>query len=201
MADPTLYLDLSSPYAWLATERAERVLGVAPRLEPIVLGAIFQVRGWGSWGHTDARAEGMAEIERRAAAYGLPPVVWPEVWPGNSLHGARAAVWAERHGRGDAFIRAAYRAIFGAGRDVADHAVLREVAAEAGLPAGELEDAIADPELKDELKRRTNAAIELGVRGVPTLRIGDELIFGDDRLETAPTLRGQSPSSEVNNWA
>ena len=180
---PLLYLDLSSPYAWLATERAERVLGVAPKLEPIVLGAVFQVRGWGSWGHTDEREAGMAEIERRAAAYGLPPVRWPEVWPGNSLHGARAAVWAEHHGRGDAFIRAAYRAIFGEGSDVADHDVLRDVAAAIGLPPHELEEAIADPALKDELKQRTSAAIEAGVRGVPPLRIGDELVFGDDRLD------------------
>src|SRR4051812_10604369 len=144
MAGPVLYIELSSPYAWLATERAERVLGVAPRLEPVVLGAIFHVRGWGSWGHTEEREPGMAEIERRAAAYGLPPVRWPEVWPGNSLHGSRAAVWAERHGRGDAFIRAAYRAIFGDGRDVADHAVLRDVAARAGLPADQLEAALPD---------------------------------------------------------
>jgi 2-hydroxychromene-2-carboxylate isomerase len=188
MAEPILHLDLSSPYAWLAAERAESVLGVAPRLEPIVLGAIFRVRGWGSWAHTGRRAAGMAEVERRAAAYGLPPVVWPEVWPADSLHGARAAVWAERHGRGDAFIRAAFRAIFGAGRDVADHDVLRDVSAEVGLPAAELEDAIAEPALKEELKRRTTAAIDRGVRGVPTLQIGDELIFGDDRLETATLL-------------
>jgi 2-hydroxychromene-2-carboxylate isomerase len=182
---PELFYDLGSPYAYLAVERAERVLGVAPVLRPVLVGAIFVARGHGSWSQTQGRAEGIAEIERRAAAYGLPPVRWPPGWPPNTLPAMRAAVWAERHGRGAAFARAAFRRAFAAGEDLADVAVLARAAAGAGLPAGELAAALADPAIKDELRARTEAALALGVRGVPTLRIGERLLYGDDRLEEA----------------
>jgi 2-hydroxychromene-2-carboxylate isomerase len=185
MSRPELFYDLGSPYAYLAVERAERVLGVAPVLRPVLLGAIFAARGHGSWSQTPARAEGIAEVERRAAAYGLPPVRWPPGWPPNTLPAMRAAVWAERRGRGTPFARAAFRRAFAAGEDLADIAVLAAAAAETGLPAGELAAAIADPAVKDDLRARTAAALALGVRGVPTLRAGGHLLYGDDRLEEA----------------
>ena len=46
---PLLFYDLGSPYAYLAVERAERVLGAPPELRPVLLGAIFAARGSGSW--------------------------------------------------------------------------------------------------------------------------------------------------------
>ena len=180
-----LYIDPASPYAYLAAERAERVLGAMPRLEPIVLGAIFQHRGWGSWAHTDTRAANVAEIERRAAAAGLPPVAWPAGWPANSLHASRCVVWAERHDRATALALRLMRAAYQEGRDLADAAVLRDAVADVGLPADEVDAAIADPAIKADLRARTDAAIAAGVAGVPTLRIGDRLLYGDDRLEEA----------------
>src|SRR4051794_980023 len=93
-----LYYDLMSPYAYLAAARVETVLGERPRFEPVLVGAIFHLRGSGSWGQTDRRAEGMAECERRAAAYGLPPIAWPDPWPGNSLHAMRVARLATHAG-------------------------------------------------------------------------------------------------------
>jgi 2-hydroxychromene-2-carboxylate isomerase len=100
-----LYYDLASPYAYLAVSRAAEVLGEAPRLQPVLVGAIFGWRGRGSWALTDQRDAGEAEIERRAAAYGLPPLVWPSGWPLNSLGPMRAAIHAERQGAGEAFAR------------------------------------------------------------------------------------------------
>jgi len=182
---PELFYDLGSPYAYLAVERAERVLGVAPVLRPVLLGAIFAARGHGSWSQTPARDEGIAEVERRAAAYGLPPLRWPPGWPPNTLHAMRAAVWADRAGRGAAFAAAAFRRAFAAGEDLADVAVLEAAAADAGLPAAALADAIADAAIKDDLRARTETALGLGVRGVPTLRAGGRLLYGDDRLEVA----------------
>ena len=44
---PTLFYDLGSPYAYLAVERAPAVLGVKPRLEPVLVGGIFALRGHG----------------------------------------------------------------------------------------------------------------------------------------------------------
>ena len=182
---PRLFYDLGSPYAYLAVERAPSVLGVDPLLEPILLGPIFVLRGHGSWAHTDTRATNVAEVERRAAAAGLPPVAWPPGWPPNTLHAMRAVLWAGHHGRGDAFARAAFRHAFVRGADLGAAAELRDVARAVGLPDAELEGAIADPAIKQELKDRTARAIDLGVRGVPTVAAAGRRFYGDDHLEEA----------------
>jgi 2-hydroxychromene-2-carboxylate isomerase len=184
---PTLYYDLASPYAYLAVARAADVLAEAPRLQPVLVGAIFAHRGWGSWAHTAARAANQADIEARARRYGLPPIAWPPGWPANSLSAMRAAVWAQAaHGAGEAFARAAYRSAFADGHDLAQVATLQDVAGAAGLPGAELPQAIADPGIKAALREATDTAIALGVRGVPTLALPDgRLLFGDDRLEEA----------------
>jgi len=186
---PLLFYDLGSPYAYLAVERAERVLGAPPELHPVLLGAIFAVRGHGSWSATPRRDAGMAEVERRASAYGLPPLRWPAGWPPNTLAAMRAAVWADREGRGGLFARAAFRRAFAEGADLADPRVLADIAAAAGLDGAALAGAIAARDVKDDLRARTEAALDLGVRGVPTLAIGDRLLYGDDRLDEASGLR------------
>lgn len=183
----TLYYDLGSPYAYLSVQRAATALGTAPRLQPVLAGAIFNHRGHGSWGHTDARAANQAEIEARAARYGLPPIQWPLGWPPNTLQAMRAIVWAQQaHDAGGAFARAAFHAAFAEGADLGDLAVLVAIAGRAGLPAADLAPGIADPAVKAALRAATDAAITLGVRGVPTLARDDgRLLFGDDRLEEA----------------
>ncbi len=183
----TLYYDLGSPYAYLTVERAAAVLGTAPHLQAVLAGAIFNHRGHGSWGHTEARATNQAEIEARAQRYGLPPIQWPPGWPPNTLQAMRAIVWAQQaHGAGDAFARAAFHAAFAEGADLGAIAVLTTIASRAGLPATELATGIADPAVKTTLREDTDAAIALGVRGVPTLTTDDgRLLFGDDRLEEA----------------
>ena len=185
MSEPVLFIDLSSPYAYLAGERAASVLGVDPRNEPVVLGAIFRMRGRGSWGHTGRREAGMAEVERRARAYGLPPIAWPPGWPASSLHAHRAVLWAERHDAAQRLIRVVFRAVFADGRDIEDPGTVRDAVDALGLDAAEMEQAVEDPALKEELRARTAAAWEAGVRGIPTLRVGDELFSGDDQLEAA----------------
>jgi len=131
----------------------------------------------------------MAEVERRAAAYGLPPLGWPADWPPNTLAAMRAAVWAEREGRGAPFAHAAFRRAFAEGADLADPRVLADIAVAVGLDGTALGGAIAAPDVKDDLRARTEAALDLGVRGVPTLAVGDRLLYGDDRLEEASGLR------------
>ena len=185
----TLYYDLASPYAYLAFMRAADVLGEAPKLQPVLLGAIFVHRGHGSWSQTPARAENIAAVEERAKAYHLPPVTWPPGWPPNSLNAMRAVFWARRE-QGDAaaeaFSRVAYRLAFAEGQDLGDVAVLERAAAEAGLDAAALRDGVADPAVKAALREATDLAIARGVVGVPTLETADgRLLFGDDRLAEA----------------
>ena len=68
-----------------------------------------------------------------------------------------------------------------------------EVGGQVGLDRDRLEAATQDPEIKRALRAATDAAYELGVIGVPTLAIDDELFWGDDRLEDAAEhLKGLS---------
>jgi 2-hydroxychromene-2-carboxylate isomerase len=179
-----LYLDAGSPYAWLAAERAEEALGVEVAFEPVLLGAIFAARGWGSWSETDAREEGMREVERRAAAYGFPPVRWPEPWPGNTLLAMRVAVAAAERGVAREYLRGALRAGFSAGRDLSLPAEVAAVACAVGIDE-DVEALAADPAVKLGLRERTDAAIALGVQGVPSVVVAGQAYWGDDRLEEA----------------
>ncbi|MGN6189418.1 MAG: 2-hydroxychromene-2-carboxylate isomerase [Conexibacter sp.] len=181
MPAPRFFVDVGSPYAWLAAERVEAVLGCEVVWEPVLLGAVFAARGFGSWSLTDAREDGMAEVERRAAAYGLPPVRWPEPWPGNYLLAMRCAVAAAEAGRARDFLLAALRAGFVEGRDLSDPAAVTDVAGE------ELLSAASTPAVKDALRARTERAIALGV---PTVVVGDQAFWGDDRLEEAAAAVG-----------
>ena len=182
---PQLYFDLGSPYAYLAVERAESVLGRAPTLVPVLVGAIFGWRGHGSWALTDQRRAGMAEIERRAREYGVPPMDWPPNWPANALSAMRCATWAARQRRVQDLAVSVGRRQWTQGADIADLDVLAACAGEAGLDAAEMLDAIRTPELKEQLRAITERAWDLGVKGVPTLRVGERLFFGDDRVEEA----------------
>ena len=179
------FVDVGSPYAWLAAERVEAVLGAEVDWEPVLLGAIFASRGSGSWSLTEARAQGIEEVERRALAYGLGPVRWPEPWPGNTLLAMRCAVAADARGAGRAFLLAALRAGFVHGRDLSDPAAVADVASAAGIEGDALLAAASTPEVKAALRERTDAAIALGVRGVPSVVVGDQAFWGDDRLEDA----------------
>jgi len=180
-----MYFDLGSPYAYLALSRAESVLGVRPELQPVLLGAIFARRGFGSWAHTQAREGRVAEIEARAQRYGLPPLRWPAGWPGNGLMAMRCATWAGEHGRGEAFARAVFERQFVEGGEIADLEMLLGCARDADLDAEALSGALGQSAVKESLREASDRAWEAGVRGVPTLRIGESLFYGDDQLELA----------------
>jgi 2-hydroxychromene-2-carboxylate isomerase len=187
MARATFYFDLGSPYAYLTAERIDEVLGADVLWQPVSLGAIFKATGRSSWalGDPARRAQGIREVERRAQAHGLPPLRWPEPWPSNYLFAMRAATFAFRSGRGREFTLRAFRDAFARGHDLAVAENVLGAAADAGLDPGAVAAATADPEVKLALRSATDAALARGVHGVPTVAIGGELFWGDDRLQDA----------------
>jgi 2-hydroxychromene-2-carboxylate isomerase len=186
VADPAVfYYDLGSPYAYLAAERLTQVLPEIPVWQPILLGGIWKETGGRSWAVTDGREAGVAEIERRAADYGLMPIRWPEGWPNNTLNAMRVAVWAQQIGRTVAFSLAAFRQAFAGGKDLSDMDFVLMAAAACELHPNAVLKAIETQSVKDKLREATREAYERGVRGVPTIAVGDKLFYGDDRLEEA----------------
>lgn len=182
---PVFYYDLGSPYAWLAAERIHEVMPVTPIWQPILLGGIWQQTGGGSWSLTDARADGIGEVERRAREYELMDVRWPEGWPNNSLLAMRAATFAQQAGRAVAFSLAAFRQAFCAGRDISDLDNVLIAAAACELHPNAVTRGIESKSVKDRLRAATDEAAARGVVGVPTVAVGDDLFWGDDQLEAA----------------
>ena len=191
MEQPVFYFDLGSPYSYLTAERLQQALPVMPVCQPILLGGIWQQSGGRSWGVTDARDAGQKEVERRAGEYGLMPVRWPEGWPNNTLQAMRVATFAQTIGRAVAFSLAAFRQAFAGGRDLSDVDNILIAAAACELHPNAILKALETQSVKDRLKEATAEAYERGVRGVPTIAVGDELFYGDDRMEeAASSLRG-----------
>ncbi len=185
--ETTFYFDLGSPFAYLAAERIESLLPEPIVWQPVSLGALFKLTGRSSWALGDAgsRQSGMAEVERRAYGYKLEPVLWPDPWPTNYLYAMRAATYAFQVGRGRQFTEKAFRQAFERGRDLALVEHVLEAAEQAELDPRAVDDATRDPEIKLALRRATDAAHARGVFGVPTVAVGDELFWGDERLEDA----------------
>ncbi len=180
------FYDLNSPYAYLAAHRVDDVLGADVDWCPIAFGPLLGATQRVPWSLTPGeREEGIAECERRAAAYGLPPIRWPEGWPAEtySVAGARAALVAKRHGRGRGLSLALFEQVFVHGGRLDDPAVVDAAGAAAGLDG--VGEAITDPAIKQELRDRTGEAMALGVVGIPTVEVGGSLFWGDDRLDEA----------------
>jgi 2-hydroxychromene-2-carboxylate isomerase len=189
---PVFYFDLGSPFAYLAAERIDQLFDEPVRWQPVSLGALFKLTGRSSWALGDYRRRqaGMADIEARARRYGLPPMRWPDPWPSHYLMAMRAATFAFEAGRGREFTMQAFRDAFTRGHDLSIPANVLRAAADAGLEASAVEAATQDPAIKAALKDATDAAYGRGVFGVPTVAVGDELFWGDDRLEEAAALLG-----------
>jgi 2-hydroxychromene-2-carboxylate isomerase len=187
MADerPVFYFDLGSPYSYLAAERVNSLLPVVPVWQPVLLGAIFNARGHGSWSQTDEREAGMAEVERRAREYGLPEIRWPDPWPGNTLTAMRAATFAQQTGRTVAFALAAFRQAFAGGRDLSDVDNVLLAAAACELHPRAVLTGIEMKSVKEQLRDATDEAIARGVMGVPSIAVGGQVFWGDDRLDEA----------------
>lgn len=186
---PTFYYDLGSPYAYLAAERINGLFAGAglepPEWQPVLLGGLFKRFGRSSWGLGPERERGMAECERRAAEYGLPPIRWPDPWPPNGLFVMRAATYAKEIGRTVSFSLAAFRQAFAAGRDLSEPDNVLLAAAAAEIHPRALLSAVRREAVKSALRDATERAGDLGVRGVPTVVVDDGRFWGDDRLERA----------------
>ena len=183
----TFYFDVGSPYAYLAAERLDRLLPEPARWQPVLLGGLYKLTGRSSWALGDyrRRQRGMAEIERRARGYALPPNMWPDPWPTDYLSAMRVVTYAFEVGRGREVAARAFRDAFVRGRDLNIRAHVLDVAERSGLDRGEAARAMSDPAIKTALRAATEAAHARGVFGVPTVAADGELFWGDDRLEDA----------------
>jgi 2-hydroxychromene-2-carboxylate isomerase len=193
MAGPTIefWYEFASTYSYPAAMRVERLATaarVAVRWRPFLLGPIFGAQGWNDSPFNIYPAKGKnmwRDLERICAAEDIPLVQPPFRFPQNGLKAARIALSGEAAGWTPAFTRAIYTANFAEQKDISDDAVLAAVLTKLGLDAAAIVAAANTAENKDKLKKQTEEGIARGLYGAPSFFAGDELFWGNDRLEQA----------------
>lgn len=186
------WFEFASTYSYLSAMRIEEAAqrhGLTVVWEPFLLGPIFAAQGWTSSPFNLYPSKGRymwRDMERLCDMRGLP-FVRPGTFPQNGLAAARLALVARELDRIAPFARAVYSAEFGRGQDISNPAVLTKCWETAGLPLHAMEQARAT-ETKKALFVQGERAIQAGLFGAPSFVVGDELFWGDDRLDQALAL-------------
>jgi 2-hydroxychromene-2-carboxylate isomerase len=81
------------------------------------------------------------------------------------------------------YVDAVYHAIWVEGRNMNDPATVATVLKEAGFDRPQFQDLASDPEVKERLKANSSEAVGRGVFGAPTFFVGDQMYWGQDRLD------------------
>ena len=193
MAGLDFYFDFSSPYGYLAAERIDAIAerhGRATAWRPFLLGAVFQKTGGTPL--VDQPMKGpysRHDMLRSARLHGIAFNV-PDPFPVNSIAACRAFYWlADRDpAQAHALARALYRGYFADNRDLSKPDTVIETARGLGVDGDALAAALRDQAVKDRLRAENDAALARGVFGSPTVFVGDEMFWGNDRLD------------QVNRW-
>ncbi|MFY1054826.1 2-hydroxychromene-2-carboxylate isomerase [Ectopseudomonas khazarica] len=182
------FFDLGSPASYLAHTQLPalcRDCGAALVYRPMLLGGVFQATGNASPAMIPAKGRYMIrDLARYAERYGVPMRFNPH-FPINTLSLMRLLVAVQLHQpeRLDDALQALFQATWVDGVNMGDPARVAEVLAAASLDAAALQQQIGEPAVKDALKATTEEAVRRGVFGAPTCFVGDDMYFGQDRLE------------------
>lgn len=182
------YFDVGSPaayIAWTQLPRIAREAGANIAYRPFLLGGVFHATGNRS--PTEVPSKGrylLDDLDRFARRYAAPFRHNPH-FPINTLALMRIATGLQMRepARMLPYTDAVYRAIWVEARDMNDPATVGEVLQQAGFDAQQMLALAGDPEVKERLKAVTQDAVARGVFGAPTFFVGDQMFWGQDRLD------------------
>lgn len=182
------YFDFGSPTSYLAYTQLPAICAEAGAelvYRPVLLGGVFQATGNASPIAVPAKGRyTLTDMARFARRYGVPLKMNP-YFPINTLTLMRAAtgVQLRQPERFEALLACVFRGMWVEALNLGDPAVLGPWLAEAGFDPQALLALTAEQEVKDTLKANTEAAIQRGMFGAPTMFVGDDMFFGQDRLD------------------
>jgi 2-hydroxychromene-2-carboxylate isomerase len=185
------WFEFASTYSYPAAMRVEhmaKAAGVDLVWRPFLLGPIFGAQGWNDSPFNIYPAKGAnmwRDLERICDAEGLTLTRPPVAFPQNGLHAARIALLGAGESWGPQFVRSVYQANFAKQKDISDLQVLAAILNAQGLDAASVMAQATTPENKEHLKAQTAEGIARGLYGAPSFFVGDELFWGNDRLEAA----------------
>lgn len=182
------FFDLGSPATYLAYTQLPKICEQTDSqlvYKPILLGGVFKATGNASPATIPAKGRYMfQDLDRYAKRYGVPLKFNPH-FPINTLMLMRAVTGMQlRHPeRFQAFIDCLFHALWVEGRSLDDPATVAAVLTRNGFDPNEVLALTADEDVKAALKDNTEQAVKRGVFGAPCMFIGDQMFFGQDRLD------------------
>jgi 2-hydroxychromene-2-carboxylate isomerase len=182
------FFDFGSPTSYLAyTQLPKLAAECGARLiwRPMLLGGVFKATGNASPVTVPAKGRWMnQDMARWARRYGVTLAMNPH-FPINTLTLMRGAVGLQMRQPADfeRYVDTVFRAMWETPRNMGDSAVLAETLQRAGFDAAAFTALVNDPEVKARLVANTEEAVTRGVFGAPTMFVGKQMFFGQDRLD------------------
>ncbi|MBB2887252.1 MULTISPECIES: 2-hydroxychromene-2-carboxylate isomerase [Pseudomonas] len=191
------FFDLGSPATYLAYTQLPKICAQTDSqliYKPMLLGGVFKATGNASPVTIPAKGRYMfQDLDRYAKRYGVPLKFNPH-FPISTLMLMRAVTGMQlRHPeRFQAFIDCLFHALWVEGRSLDDPATVAAVLTQNGFDPNEVLALTADENVKAALKQNTEEAVQRGVFGAPSMFVGNQLFFGQDRLDfVLEALRAQ----------
>lgn len=184
------WFDFGSTYSYPAALRIEALaqpLGVDVIWRPFLLGVIFGRQGLSTSPfklHAEMERYMWRDVARVCAELGIA-FHRPRRFPQNGILGARVVARFAEEPWVSAFIKTLFSANFERDQDIAEHQTVAHCLESVGVDAASVIEDATTTESKLALRGQTDRAIALGIFGAPTMRIGEELFWGNDRLEQA----------------
>jgi 2-hydroxychromene-2-carboxylate isomerase len=181
------YFDVGSPYSYLAYKALPGIAAAhAAQIvwRPMLLGGVFKATGGHSPAGNPAKRKWMDEdMQRWAARYGAAFTRNPH-FPINTLILMRGAVGMQMRGPDfHKYVEVIFHAMWVEPRNLGEQQELAAVLRQAGFDADAFQTLVSDPEVKEQLKNNTENAVARGVFGAPTFFVGEEMFWGQDRLD------------------
>ena len=184
------WFDLGSNYSYLTAMRIEDLAGsleVDILWKPFLLGPIFQSFGWESSPFVLQKQKGeytWRDMERQANKHGI---AWkkPSTFPRRAILPTRVAILGRNEKWIGDFVRATMARNFVEDKDLDTEDAVREVLAAINVNADLIIAQAQSDENKQRLRHATETAANLGIFGAPMFFVGDEMLWGNDRLEDA----------------
>lgn len=184
------WFEFGSNYSYLSVMRIEAAAaehGVTVHWKPFLLGPVFRSLGWKTSPFVLQKAKGdyvWTDMARQCRKHGLP---WqrPTEFPRSSLLPARVALIGADQPWMGAYCRRIMSLSFAEDRAIDDSQLVAEVLNQLHLPAQVILDQAQSDGNKLKLRQQTEAAQAKGIFGAPTFFVGDEMFWGDDRLDDA----------------
>jgi len=189
------YFDFGSPTAYLAYTQLQLI---AERQKtnliycPILLGGIFKATGNNPPASVPAKGKYMmVDLQRYADKYKVPYKRNPH-FPVNTLSLMRGAVSYQEDGDFLKYVNVIFQNMWVEPKNLNDHEVLEKVLMENNFDIDDFMKRISDQNIKNKLISNTENAVKKGTFGAPTIFIGDEMFFGQDRMEFV--------ENSINSW-